>query len=146
MLQSTFWPSTCLTGKLQITFIHSLTWQKKVTKHLHPSTHSTNYKAPTAICSLDKQKIQSTFIHPLTWQKKVTKHLKACLDGMILSAWHNHTWHNHVWFCQADKIMPSKQALSQHTTLQWKSKKAPSSINLTKKVTKHLQSSTPLTK
>ena len=25
----------------------------------------------------------------------------------------NHAWQSHVWFCQADKIMPSKQALTK---------------------------------
>ena len=33
--------------------------------------------------------------------------LKACLDGMILSAWHNHTWFCHVWFFCLDGITMS---------------------------------------
>ena len=33
--------------------------------------------------------------------------LKACLDGMILSAWQNHTWFCHVWFFCLDGITMS---------------------------------------
>ena len=33
-------------------------------------------------------------------------------DIVMPSKQKNHTWQNHVWFCQADKIMPSKQALT----------------------------------
>ena len=32
---------------------------------------------------------------------------KACLDGMILSAWQNHTWFCHVWFLCLDGITKS---------------------------------------
>ena len=33
--------------------------------------------------------------------------VKACLDGMILSAWQNHTWFCHVWFLCLDGITMS---------------------------------------
>ena len=33
--------------------------------------------------------------------------IKACLDGMILSAWQNHTWFCHVWFLCLDGITMS---------------------------------------
>ena len=32
---------------------------------------------------------------------------KACLDGMILSAWQNQTWFCHVWFFCLDGITMS---------------------------------------
>ena len=35
-------------------------------------------------------------------------------DFVMPSKQRNHTWQNHVWFCQADKIMPSKQAFTRN--------------------------------